>query len=659
MRRRLTASRFVRFDTGSNKLEVFASHTAAIANGIGARRNRVAIASTTGVSSTAVVSRLNTIVVSVPSSNTIANSHGVRPRAVRAARTAATSKTCAASANSATTVIATRKPRIGPTRCVVATASCQGRAPIATQMPPASAAINHTVVAYGGGVPHRRVRLVADGARLREGFAGVRAELGVPGPFPEPVVAAAEQAARRPRLPDRDLTDVGFVTIDPPGSMDLDQAMHIERRGAGYRVRYAIADVAAFVAPGDPVDLEAHLRGETLYSPDIRTPLHPPAVGEAAASLLPDQARPALVWIIDLDSDGRQTEADVVRAMVRSTARLDYEGTQARIGANNISDDDVLALLAEVGKLRQQLEIDRGAVSLRLPEQEVDPEGDGFRLSYRAPLPVEDWNAQISLLTGMAAAGVMLDAGVGILRTLPAPDQGAVDMLRRSAKALDVEWPKSLTYQGFVRKLDPATDTGAALLELSTRLLRGAGYTAFDGKPPTEAEHAAVAAPYAHATAPLRRLVDRYVGELCAAVCAGSPIPAWVREALPALPAVMAASDHRAHALERACVDLVETVLLAAHVGETFEATVVERNHRGGTVQLRRPPVRARCDGEGLPLGERVEVRLERADPSTRALSFALAYDGGTADEPAGRPRQRRETEAAEEGPGSTGQGGG
>jgi exoribonuclease R len=489
-------------------------------------------------------------------------------------------------------------------------------------MPPASAAINHTLVAYGGRVPHRRVRLVADGAQLREGFAAIRAELGVPGDFPDAAMIAAEQAARRPRLPDRDLTDVGFVTIDPPGSMDLDQALHIERRGTGFRVRYAIADVAAFVQPGDPVDLEAHLRGETLYSPDIRTPLHPPALGEAAASLLPGQQRPALVWVIDLDDAGRQVEVDVVRAMVRSRARLDYEGAQATID-QNISDDDVLALLSEVGKLRQQLEAERGAVSLRLPEQEVDVAGDGFRLRYRAPLPVEDWNAQISLLTGMAAAGIMLEAEVGILRTLPAPDHGAIDMLRRSAHALDVAWPKSLTYQAFVRDLDPATDTGAALLELSTRLLRGAGYTAFDGTPPDDHEHAAVAAPYAHTTAPLRRLVDRYVGELCAAVCAGAEVPAWVREALPTLPAVMAASDHRAHALERACVDLVETVLLAPHVGETFEAAVVEHNHHGGTVQLRRPPVRAKCDGEALPLGERIEVRLERADPATRALLFA------------------------------------
>jgi exoribonuclease R len=469
------------------------------------------------------------------------------------------------------------------------------------------------------------VRLIADGAALRAGFDTARAELGVPAGFASEVLTAADDAARNPRLPEADLTGIAFVTIDPPCSMDLDQALHIERQPPGYRVRYAIADVAAFVTPGDRVDLEAHLRGETLYSPDARTPLHPPAVGEAAASLLPGRNRPALVWTINLDADGRQTEVDVVRAMVRSRARLDYEGAQAAIDSRQDlgADDAVLALLAEVGKLRECLEAERGAVSLRLPEQEVDADGGGFRLRYRAPLPVEDWNAQISLLTGMAAAGLMLDAGVGILRTLPPPDAGAVAMLRRSAAALDVRWPESLTYQAFVRGLDPGTDAGAALLELATRLLRGAGYTAFDGAPPELVEHSAVAAAYAHTTAPLRRLVDRYVGELCVAVCAGAEIPPWVRSALPTLPAVMAAADHRAHALEKACIDLVESVLLAPHVGETFEASVVDRNHHGGVVQLRNPPVRARCDGDGLPLGERIEVRLEKADPATRTLVFA------------------------------------
>ena len=81
-------------------------------------------------------------------------------------------------------------------------------------------------------------------------FAAIRAELKVPSEFPPDVEAEAERAARDVVLPDRDETDVPFVTVDPVGSMDLDQALHLERAGEGYRVRYAIADVPAYVTPG-------------------------------------------------------------------------------------------------------------------------------------------------------------------------------------------------------------------------------------------------------------------------------------------------------------------------------------------------------------------------------------------------------------------------
>ena len=123
-----------------------------------------------------------------------------------------------------------------------------------------------------------RVRDEAGGRTLREGFARIRDELGLPTDFPADVVAEAEESAREARMPAEDLTDLPFLTIDPPGSTDLDQAMHLERRNGGYRLRYAIADVATYVRPGGALDAEAHRRGETHYSPDTRTPLHPPVL---------------------------------------------------------------------------------------------------------------------------------------------------------------------------------------------------------------------------------------------------------------------------------------------------------------------------------------------------------------------------------------------
>lgn len=475
-------------------------------------------------------------------------------------------------------------------------------------------------------MPSLRVRLPLE--RLPLDLDALRDEVGAPGAFSAAALAEAQAAARQPDLPSLDRTDLPLVTIDPPGSRDLDQAVHVERRGDRYRVHYAIADVGAFVRPGGALDRELTDRGVTLYSPDRRVPLHPPVLGEDAASLLPDVARPAVLWVIDLDADGARTATGVHRALVRSRARLDYAGAQAALDGGTA--DDVLVLLREVGLLRQQRAAARGAVDLPTLEQEVELDEGRPRLTLRAPLPVEGWNAQISLLTGTAAADLMVAGGVGLLRTLPPPDPTAVEQVRRSARALGVPWERDEAWGTVVSRLDPNDPASAAALVLATTLLRGAGYTAFDGSPPPEpATHAGVAAPYAHCTAPLRRLADRHVNAVCLALCAGDEVPQWARQALPQLPAVMTAATRRAAALERAVVDLVEAVLLQPRVGETFPAVVVDADERGGTVQLREPPVRGRCEGVGLPLGEQVLVQVVEADPARRSVRFAVA--GGDA----------------------------
>ena len=487
-------------------------------------------------------------------------------------------------------------------------------------------------------MPARKIGLPPDvPPDLARGLAALRATLEVPADFDPAVTAAAEQAAARPRLPDLDRTDLALITIDPPGSRDLDQAMHIERRGSGYLVSYAIADVAAFVTAGDPIDLEAHRRGETMYAPDRRTPLHPPALSEGAASLLPGQVRPALLWSLTLDAGGQMTDATVARARVRSQEQLDYGQAQTEIDGG--APRTTLALLAEIGPKREQRERDRGGVSLQIPEQEIVPPGDdappgaattgdqGWRLAFRAPLPVEGWNAQISLLTGMAAAHIMLYGQVGIVRTMPPADQGSLRRLRQTAKALAIDWPAELDYPEFVRSLDPAKPAEAAMMNACTMLFRGAGYQAFSGSVPEHPEHSALAIDYAHVTAPLRRLVDRYAGEVCLALCADQPVPDWVLRALDALPDEMAGADRRAKKYERAIIDLMEVCLLAGRVGERFRATIVEvdKDHRRGVAMIADPAVEATVRGADLPLGQQTTVELASADFATGAVAFTLA----------------------------------
>ena len=487
-------------------------------------------------------------------------------------------------------------------------------------------------------MPHPRVRLTPTGADipdgvladLRDRFAAVRADLGLTLDYPAEALAEAERvAAQPPPMPERDETHLPFITLDPPGSMDLDQAMHLERGGNGYRVRYAIADVPAFVRLGGALDAVTRERGQTVYCPDLRVPLHPEVLSEGAGSLLPDAVRPAFVWELRLDAEGVLGSSEVYRAMVRSVQRLAYGEVQAAIDAG--TDDERFVLLREIGELRIERERVRGGASLPMPEQQIVERPDGgFTIEFRPPVPAEEWNAQISLLTGMAAASMMLEAGVGVLRTMPAPAAGAVAQYRRVARALGASWPQSMPYGEFIRSLDRTDPHHLALIHEASGLFRGAGYTAFDGDLPAQREHAAVAAPYAHVTAPLRRLVDRFGLMVCEAVCRGDEVPDAVRAALPDLAAHMRTSDQRARSADRACADATEAAVLVGREGELFDAVIVDRTEKGVVVQLVDLPVLTRSRGSGVELGEHVSVRLVRADVAAGALEFVIAGQGGS-----------------------------
>lgn len=460
------------------------------------------------------------------------------------------------------------------------------------------------------------------GARLTQRFVEVRRNLEVPIEFPPEALAEARAALAGADLPARDETATPYITIDPAESTDLDQAMYLERQADGYRVRYAIADVPAFVHAGGALDDETRRRGQTVYCPDVRVQLHPSELSENAASLLPGQIRPAFVWDIVLAADGEGTEVSVYRAMVRSVRRYDYDTVQQAV--THGSAEECLMMLKEVGEKRAALELKRGGASLPLPEQTISDDGNGgFSIAFRPMVPAEDWNAQISLLTGMGAAELMLKGGIGILRTMPPPDQGAIRRFHHQARAAGVEWPEGMSYGELLRTLDRGNPRQLALIHEATALFRGAGYTPFDGTVPDQPEHAAVANPYAHVTAPLRRLVDRFGLVLCESLSAGTEVPAWVREALPLLPQLMAQSDRRADAVSRACTDAVEAAELLGHVGSEVEGFVVDEHEKGCVVQLSDFAVVATARGSAQP-GTAVSVRVDSADIDTGHIELTV-----------------------------------
>ncbi|MBK7723126.1 MAG: RNB domain-containing ribonuclease [Austwickia sp.] len=501
----------------------------------------------------------------------------------------------------------------------------------------------------------RRLTLSGDARSdaLSAAFAAIRRENRVTEAFSDEVEreAAAACAPGAWEATARDCTSLPMFTIDPPGSMDLDQAIYLERTPAavagaaqGFRLRYAIADVASFVAPGGRVDAEARSRGCTIYLPDGRVPLHPPVLSEGAASLLPGQDRPAYLWDLLFDADAQLLQTQVYRARVRSRARLDYAQAQRDLDAGRAHPG--LEVLAEFGRLRGVAELARGGASLPKPEQEVLVEAGAYRLRFRPGVPLEDNNAQVSLATGMAAAQLMLSAGVGIVRTMPAPAPQALTRLRRQAAARGVPWPEQLPYGAFLRTLDRTDPAHLAVIHAATGLFRGAGYQAFDaaaGTPPPPApdcEHAALAAPYAHVTAPLRRLVDRFALAVCTAVCAGQEVPDWARQALPTLPDIMRERDQLAASVERGALDAVEAATLANRIGEVFTVTVLDsRPGRDAPstdpgsagsplrIMVAEPAVEAVCDGDAEP-GSQIQARVIEADIATRRVRFAQVGEG-------------------------------
>ncbi|MFJ5954890.1 RNB domain-containing ribonuclease [Paenarthrobacter sp. NPDC092416] len=484
-------------------------------------------------------------------------------------------------------------------------------------------------------MPHHRIAPnVTDASnQLAEAFAALRTELELPGVYPSAAVEEARESVEHHGLPDRDLRDVPFVTIDPATSTDLDQALFIDRDGEGYKVLYAISDVPSFVAPGGALDAETRHRGQTFYAPDGRIPLHPEVISENAGSLLADQDCAAYVWEFALDAEANVVSVRVARATVRSRAKLSYKGAQEEIDAGTAPP--VLQLLKEVGLKRVELERLRGGASLNMPEQEIVQVTDsgGYRIVAAPSLPVEDWNAQISLMTGMAAAQLMLDGKVGILRTMPAPEERSLLHFKRQTKALGKPWDGEVSYGEYLRTLDASDPRQLAILHSAGMLFRGASYTPFDGEVPANVIQSAIGAPYAHTTAPLRRLIDRFVLVICEALSNDQQIPGWAREALPSLPEIMAGSDQLASKLERMALDAVEAALAVNHIGQEFEAVVISGskppngngngNGPSGIVQIAEPAVTARCEGELEP-GTKVRVKLVKADIATREIRFQL-----------------------------------
>ncbi|HWM21317.1 MAG TPA: RNB domain-containing ribonuclease [Ilumatobacteraceae bacterium] len=450
-------------------------------------------------------------------------------------------------------------------------------------------------------------------AAMAAGLDRIRSEFEIPDGFPADVDAAAKRAAERTVGAEHvDRTEVEFATIDPAGASDLDQAFAIETDGNDIVLRYAIADVGWFVQPGDPLDTEAWNRGVTVYLPDRRSPLYPAALSEGAASLLPDVDRPAVIFVVRVDQHGGVSLDGAERAVVRSRVKLAYE---------SVKPDDLPPGFAELSARIEQAESARNAARVTFPEQEIDLQpDDGFELRYRPRTPAEEQNAALSLAANMAVADVLMAAGTGLFRVMSEVDERHTRRLRHTAQAFGLDWPDDVSLASFQRALPRDDPRTLAFLLAARRASGGASYAPYrDGVRPW---HAAVAATYAHATAPLRRLQDRYVIGAVLALANGEAVPDDVEAAFERLPEAMAGGEQRANAADRAALDLAEAVVLDGCEGQLYDAVVTDEDDRGARIQITDPAIVARVDARHVDPGDQLRVRLVAADPEHRTVQF-------------------------------------
>jgi exoribonuclease R len=456
----------------------------------------------------------------------------------------------------------------------------------------------------------------------------------------------AKKLAADPTIKRRDATELAMVTLDPTTSTDLDQAFYVQSEGLGSDrlivLHYAIADIGAFVARGSSIEAQAWKQGTTVYCPDGSIPLYPRILSSQRASLLPDGPRPAVLLTVVVDSKGISTLRMVEQATVQSRAKLAYE----TVDIETLSDD-----MKELARRIAAAEVARGAARVDRPEQEIEPDvnaPDGLSLKFSPHLPSETYNAALSLATNLAVGQYFLQANIGLFRVMDDPNEHEIKSLRAQAKVLGIAWKSDENLQAVVSRLT-TTDQRDLAFSMAIRKAGGsARYMLWPFESQNEEQklrnaqqakqpwHAAIAASYAHATAPMRRLADRYVLDLLVAHFAkDTDAVIELQRTLALLPSVMETSERVGAKIDRDCLEAIESSLLKPLIGQERSATVIDVSHDGLQVQMNEPAVIWRIgtkNGSGGPkpydFGDVIKVRVvEPSQNESQRLSRPRTVD--------------------------------
>jgi ribonuclease R len=419
---------------------------------------------------------------------------------------------------------------------------------------------------------------------LREqlGFRGFRAALEVE-------AAEVAAAAERQSGPRRDLTALSTFTVDPATARDFDDAVSAQREGTGARVWIHIADVAAHVRPGSPLDVEARRRANSTYVPGAVEPMLPHALSSDACSLSPGAERLTVTAEIELGPGAEPRSTRFYRSRIRSDARLDYDQLDVIFAGRAKPPQEVAEPLAAARDVAAALGERREATSLDVesfePAFRFDAAGNVVAAHSVEQTESHRLIERLMILTNEQVAQRLERERVpAIYRVHPQPDPTRIERLIEQLAALGVPTPP--LGQGLSAQQAGRIAAEASRLARREAARRGHGreaYTSLVLRSLKQAQysernsgHAGLGSPaYTHFTSPIRRYADLVVHRaLLAALGEGEEAPrlAEARD----VAAHCSAQERESAKIERNADDVCAAYLLERELGERGRETIFE-----------------------------------------------------------------------------------